>query len=86
MYTYSDNESQVAEFLSTELKLRRGSYNERIIHHSCCYLGVLFFIIPCPVWDGLNNELVKAGVNVKAALTSFNTAFLPISRSPFKQR
>ena len=30
--------------------------------------------------------LVKAGVNVKAALTSLNTAFLPISRSHFKRR
>ena len=28
----------------------------------------------------------KAGVNVKAALTSLNTAFLPISRSQFKRR
>ena len=28
----------------------------------------------------------KAGVNVKAALTSLNTAFLPISRSHFKRR
>ena len=26
----------------------------------------------------------KAGVNVKAALTSLNTAFLPISRSQFQ--
>ena len=29
---------------------------------------------------------IKAGVNVKAALTSLNTAFLPISRSHFKRR
>ena len=27
----------------------------------------------------------KAGVHVKAVLTSFNTAFLPISRSRFKR-
>ena len=27
----------------------------------------------------------KAGVNVKAVLTSLNTAFLPISRSRFKR-
>ena len=29
---------------------------------------------------------VKAGVHLKAVLTSLNTAFLPISRSRFKQR
>ena len=29
---------------------------------------------------------VKAGVNVKAVITSLNTAFLPISRSRFKRR
>ena len=29
---------------------------------------------------------VKAGVHAKAVLTSLNTAFLPISRSRFKQR
>ena len=29
---------------------------------------------------------VKAGVHVKAVLTSLNTAFLPISRSRFKRR
>ena len=29
---------------------------------------------------------VKAGVHVKAVLTSLNTAFLPISRSCFKRR
>ena len=29
---------------------------------------------------------VKAGVHVKAVLTSLNTAFLPISLSPFKRR
>ena len=29
---------------------------------------------------------VKAGVHVKTVLTSLNTAFLPISRSRFKQR
>ena len=29
---------------------------------------------------------VKAGVYVKAVLTSLNTVFLPISRSCFKQR
>ena len=30
-------------------------------------------------------EALKAGVNVKAVLRSLNTAFLPISRSRFKQ-
>ena len=32
------------------------------------------------------SRFIKAGVNVKAVLTSLNTAFLPISRSRFKQR
>ena len=31
-------------------------------------------------------QKIKAGVHVKAVLTSLNTAFLPISRSRFKQR
>ena len=30
--------------------------------------------------------MFKAGVHLKAVLTSLNTAFLPISRSRFKQR
>ena len=33
-----------------------------------------------------DNSFIKAGLNVKAVLTSLNTAFLPISRSRFKQR
>ena len=31
-------------------------------------------------------KVIKAGVHVKAVLTSLNAAFLPISRSRFKQR
>ena len=31
-------------------------------------------------------EFLMAGVHVKAALMSLNTAFLPMSRSRFKQR
>ena len=33
-----------------------------------------------------DTDWFKAGVNVKAALTSLNTAFLPIARSHFKRR
>ena len=32
------------------------------------------------------HERIKAGVNVKVALTSLNMTFLPISRSHFKRR
>ena len=35
--------------------------------------------------DLMNVTDVKAGVHVKAVLTSLNTAFLPISRSRFKR-
>ena len=34
----------------------------------------------------IRDKRVKAGVHVKAVLTSLNRAFLPISRSRFKQR
>ena len=34
----------------------------------------------------LLHGVFKAGVNVKAALTSLNTAFLPVSRSHFTRR
>ena len=42
--------------------------------------------------EGMNSmsleygDTIKAGVHLKAVLTSLNTAFLPISRSRFKQR
>ena len=36
--------------------------------------------------SGRTGKSIKARVNVKAALTSLNMTFLPISRSHFKRR
>ena len=65
------------------------------------FLGGLKFSIPGSFWvqkfgkyffgwldlsrDIFSSE-IKAGVHLKAVLTSLNTAFLPISRSRFKRR
>ena len=42
--------------------------------------------LPISITSSSSFFTFKAGVHVKAVLTSLNTAFLPISRSRFKQR
>ena len=51
---------------------------------SSCYSWYLL-IWNCLQLEFSDNDRFKAGVHVKAVLTSLNTAFLPISRSRFKQ-
>ena len=78
-------ESQIIIWKKTPTYLVSGSTIQHCIISS---LKEQFFLLSGarPFLSGGLDRLLKAVVNVKAVLTSLNTAFLPISRSRFKQR